>query len=118
MVTMILRRRTGTGGSHDRSWAATLADAQPGGGGVLYRLDRDRRVEQGLDGLTMANGTGWSPDGATMCFADSGPDVLRAFHFGGDTGTFTHGGMLGLAEAVGAADGLTVDVSGDLWAAT
>ena len=36
----------------------------------------------------------------------------------GDFPCNTHGGMLGLAEAVGAADGLTVDVSGDLWAAT
>ncbi len=46
-----------------RFWAGTLADDHHAGGGALYRLDRDGRIELVLDGLTISNGIGWSPDG-------------------------------------------------------
>ena len=58
-----------------RFWAGTLADDHHDGGGALYRLDRDGRTELVLDGLTISNGMGWSPDGATMYLVDSGPRV-------------------------------------------
>ena len=47
-----------------RFWGGTLADDHHDGGGALYRLERDGRVELMLDGLTISNGVGWSPDGA------------------------------------------------------
>jgi sugar lactone lactonase YvrE len=101
-----------------RFWAGTLADDHHEGGGALYRLERDGRVEQVLDALTIANGLGWSPDGATMYLADSGPRVIHAFDFDGDTGTLANGRiLLGVEEAVGTPDGLTVDAAGDLWVA-
>ena len=34
-----------------------------------------------LDGLTISNGMGWSPDGATMYLADSGTGEVYAFDF-------------------------------------
>ena len=34
-----------------------------------------------LDGLTIPNGVGWSPDGRTMYLVDSGPRVVHAFTF-------------------------------------
>ena len=46
-----------------RFWAGTLADDHHAGGGALYRLDRTGRAELMLDGLTIPNGLGWSPDG-------------------------------------------------------
>jgi len=101
-----------------RFWAGTLADDHRPGGGALYRLDRDGRIEQILDGLTISNGLGWSPDGRTMYLADSGPRVVLAFAFEGTQGTISGGReLLTIPEGVGAPDGLTVDANGDLWVA-
>jgi sugar lactone lactonase YvrE len=101
-----------------RFWAGTLADDHRPGGGALYRLDRDGRVEQVLDGLTISNGLGWSLDGRTMYLVDSIPGVIHAFDFDGEAGTITGGRVLiTVPEEVGAPDGLTVDAAGDLWVA-
>ncbi len=101
-----------------RFWAGTLADDHHPGGGALYRLDHNGRTELVLDGLTISNGLGWSPDGGTMYLADSGPRVVHAFTFDGASGTITNGRQLiTVPEDVGAPDGLTVDAAGDLWVA-
>jgi len=101
-----------------RFWAGTLADDHHVGGGALYRLDGAVRVEQVLDGLTISNGLGWSPDGATMYLADSIPGVVHAFDFDGEAGTISGGRVLiTVPEEAGVPDGLTVDAAGDLWVA-
>jgi sugar lactone lactonase YvrE len=101
-----------------RFWAGTLADDHHAGGGALYRLDWTGRTELILDGLTISNGLGWSPDGGTMYLVDSGPRVIHAFAFDADRGTISEGRVLvTVAEELGAPDGLTVDAAGDLWVA-
>lgn len=101
-----------------RFWAGTLADDHRAGGGALYRLDRDGRIEQVLVGLTISNGLAWSLDGGTMYLVDSIPGVLHAFDFDGEAGTISGGRVLiTVPEEVGAPDGLTVDAAGDLWVA-
>ena len=101
-----------------RFWGGTLADDHHEGGGALYRLDRTGRTELMLDGLTISNGIGWSPDGRTMYLVDSGPRVIHAFAFDGDRGTISDGRILvTVPEDVGAPDGMTVDAAGDLWVA-
>jgi sugar lactone lactonase YvrE len=101
-----------------RFWAGTLANDHHQGGGALYRLERDGRTELMLDGLTISNGLGWSPDGDTMYLVDSGPRVIHAFAFDTDHGTISGGRILvTVPEEVGAPDGLTVDAAGDLWVA-
>jgi sugar lactone lactonase YvrE len=101
-----------------RCWAGTLADDHRPGGGALYRLDRVGQVELVLDGLTISNGIGWSPDGATMYLADSGPRVVHAFAFDAPRGTISGGrALVTIPEDLGAPDGLTVDAAGDLWVA-
>ena len=101
-----------------RFWAGTLAEDHRAGGGALYRLDLDGRVEQVLGGLTISNGLGWSPDGGTMYLADSGPRVVLAFAFDGARGTISgRRELLTIPEDAGAPDGLTVDAAGDLWVA-
>ena len=101
-----------------RFWAGTLADDHHAGGGALYRLDRNGRTELMLDGLTISNGLGWSPDGSTMYLTDSGPRVVHAFSFDGDRGSISDDRVLiDVPEEVGAPDGLTVDADGDLWVA-
>lgn len=101
-----------------RLWAGTLADDHRPGGGALYRLDRDGRIERVLGGLTISNGLGWSPDGETMYLADSGPRVIHAFAFDAAQGTISAGRILvTIPQEVGAPDGLTVDAAGNLWVA-
>ena len=101
-----------------RFWAGTLADDHHEGGGALYRLERDGRTELMLDGLTISNGLGWSPDGDTMYLVDSGPRVILAFAFEADHGTISDRRILvTVPEDVGAPDGMTVDAAGDLWVA-
>jgi sugar lactone lactonase YvrE len=101
-----------------RFWAGSMADDHHVGGGALHRLDRTGRTEQVLDGLTIPNGLGWSPDGATMYLVDSIPGVVHAFTFDAERGAISTGQVLITVPAdVGAPDGLTVDAVGDLWVA-
>ena len=98
-----------------RFWAGTLAHDHHAGGGALYRLDRDGQTELMLEGLTISNGLGWSPDGATMYLVDTGPRVVHAFSFDGEAGTISDGRVLvTIAEELGGPDGMTVDADGDL----
>jgi sugar lactone lactonase YvrE len=99
-----------------RAWAGTVAaDMAPGTGG-LYRLDPGPVAVQVLDGLTVANGIGWSPDHRTLWFADSGDRCIRGFDYDvatGELGTRRH--AIPLGEAPGVADGLCVDDEGGVW---
>jgi sugar lactone lactonase YvrE len=110
------RMNDGAADPRGRFWAGTVADRS--GAGVLYRLERDGRIEAVLDGLTTSNGIGWSPDGRTMYLADSGPRVVHAFDFDVETGATSRGRVLVEVPAeIGSPDGLTVDADGDLWVA-
>ena len=101
-----------------RFWAGTLADDHHDGGGALYRLDGAGRCEVVVEGLTISNGLGWSPDGATMYLVDSGPRLIYAFAFDTARGTLSDQRVVAsVDEEIGAPDGMTVDASGDLWVA-
>ena len=100
-----------------RFWAGTKAHDNRVGGGALYRLDRDGHTELMLDGLTISNGLGWSPDGATMYLADTIPRVIHAFAFDGERGTISNGRVLVKVTEGDGPDGLTVDAAGDIWVA-
>jgi sugar lactone lactonase YvrE len=101
-----------------RFWAGTKANDNHTGGGALYRLDHNGQTKLMLDGLTISNGLGWSPDGATMYLIDTIPGVIHAFSFDAERGTISGGRVLvTVAEEVGAPDGMTVDADGDLWVA-
>jgi sugar lactone lactonase YvrE len=99
-----------------RFWAGSMAlDERPGAGG-LYRLDRNGQATPVLTGLTIANGLGWSPDGATMYHADSGPGTITAYDFDADSGRLERPRVIVRAR-YGVPDGLTVDDDGLLWVA-
>ncbi len=101
-----------------RLWAGTLADDHHPGGGALYRLGTTGQIDLVLTDLTISNGLGWSPDGDTMYFVDSGPRNIYAFDFDGDTGAISERRTLVTVDpGTGSPDGLTVDAEGDLWVA-
>jgi sugar lactone lactonase YvrE len=101
-----------------RFFAGTMAFDQRPGAGALYRLGLDGTVTTVLDGLTVSNGLGWSPDDRIVYLADSGPGLVHAFDYDPDDGSFRNGRvLLDLSEDDGVADGLTVDDEGCLWTA-
>jgi sugar lactone lactonase YvrE len=101
-----------------RFWGGTMAYAETPGAGRLYRLELDGRCTLVLEGLTISNGMGWSPDGATMYLADSGTGEVYAFDFDPASGALNHRRTLVHVSTPGAApDGLTVDSDGNLWVA-
>jgi sugar lactone lactonase YvrE len=101
-----------------RFWAGTMAYDESPGAGTLYRLELDGHCSTMLTGVTISNGIGWSPDGATMYFSDSGAGSVDAFDFDGLTGAISARRTLVHIDQPGIApDGLTVDEQGDIWVA-
>jgi sugar lactone lactonase YvrE len=99
-------------------WVGSKAHDNAHGRGRLFRLDRDGTAAVVLEGLTITNGLGWSPDGTTMYVTDSAAGAVRAHDVDLTTG------RLGPAQpfvdvdpADGAPDGLTVDADGNVWIA-
>jgi len=80
----------------------------------------DGTVSTALEGVTESNGIGWSTDGATMYFVDSGEPEPRIRAFGFDVASGELGASRDLARfpAGGAvADGLVVDAEDCVWVA-
>lgn len=99
-----------------RAWAGTLHREMTPGSGTLYRLDPGPVATPVLEGLTVANGLGWSPDGRTMWFADSADRSFRGFAYepeSGLQGPRSH--AIELRDTAGKADGLCVDDEGCIW---
>lgn len=94
-----------------RLWAGSMAYDQRPGGGRLLRCDPDGSVRVMLPTATIANGLGWSPDGRTLYHADSGVGIVTAY----DPETMV--GRVLIRSERGAADGITVDDEGAIWAA-
>lgn len=99
-----------------RFWAGTMAyDAWPGAGS-LYRLDPDGAVERVLEGVTISNGIGWSPDAQTMYYVDTPTQRLDAFDFDLARGRLgRRRKLVDIPPEAGAPDGLTVDAEGGIW---
>jgi len=87
-----------------------LGDAQ------LLRLEPDGTSTVLRDGLNLANGIGWSPDGGTLYLNDSVPGTVWAADYDVDSGD-VGGWRPMVSELHGAPDGLTVDADGRLWVA-
>jgi sugar lactone lactonase YvrE len=113
-----IRMNDGICDPQGRFWAGSTAYDETPGAGRLYRLELDGDCTLVLDGLTIPNGIGWSPDGGTMYLADSGTGDIDAFDFDSGSGELSRRRTLvHVAAADGAPDGLTVDDRGDLWVA-
>jgi sugar lactone lactonase YvrE len=113
-----IRMNDGACDSRGRFWAGTMAYAETPGAGRLYRLELNGSCTLVLEGLTISNGIGWSPDDSTMYLADSGAAEVYAFDFDPVSGdierrrTLMRSGMPGAVP-----DGLTVDDEGAIWIA-
>ncbi len=113
-----VRMNDGACDRQGRFWAGTMAYAESPGEGALYRLELDGGCTKVLDGLSISNGIGWSPDGRTMYLADSGTRRIEAFNFSPADGSIAGRRLLvHITDGTAAPDGLTVDDEGCLWVA-
>ncbi len=109
-----------------RLFVGTLALDNTPGAAALYRLDPGTAVPRRILGdVTVGNGLGWSPEGTTMYFADTGPGRVDAFDYSPETGEMTNRRTFvdftapadGSEPLGGKPDGLCMDAAGGLWVA-
>ncbi len=101
-----------------RFWIGTMsADGSVPGAGALYRLDGERLVPV-LEGLTIANGMGWTADARTMFFIDSPTREVWAFDFDPADSTITNRRtVVRVPEELGFPDGMCVAPDDTIWVA-
>lgn len=88
------------------------------GTGRLVRVDADGTVTVFSEGISVANGLGWSPDGRTMFHVDTMAREVHRFDFNPATGTAANRRTAFTTDAFGGIpDGLAVDVDGRIWLA-
>ncbi|MFE9498327.1 SMP-30/gluconolactonase/LRE family protein [Streptomyces collinus] len=97
-------------------WAGTMRYDEATGGGTLSRLTGDGDVRTVLPDVTVSNGTGWSPDGGLMYYADTPTRRVDVFDVDGDT-VRDRRTLVEIEEGAGFPDGLTVDAEGCVWVA-
>jgi sugar lactone lactonase YvrE len=113
-----LRMNDGACDPRGRFWAGSMAYAETPGAGTLYRLDQDGSVRPMVAGTTISNGLGWSGDGATLWYVDSGPATVDAFDFDVGAGTLSNRRtVIGFDRDDGVPDGLTLDAEDHVWVA-
>jgi sugar lactone lactonase YvrE len=96
--------------------AGSLAIDHRPGEAEVFRLDADGTSTVLRSGLNLANGIGWSPDGATMYVNDSVPGTVWAVDYDVESGAAERWRPL-VRELHGSPDGLTVDADGAIWVA-
>src|SRR5690606_7214789 len=100
-----------------RFYAGSMAwDASPGRG-ALYRLDPDGSVHTVLSEVTISNGLGWSPDGATAYYVDTPTGRIDALDYDPSTALTGRRRFAVIDDEDGRPDGLTVDREGYVWVA-
>jgi sugar lactone lactonase YvrE len=101
-----------------RFWSGSTAVDFTTGAGRLYVLRPDWSRHCVLEGLTLPNGLGWSPDNGTFYLVDSRQYCLFAFDFDLPSGLLGRKRLLvSFAAEEGMPDGLTVAEDGSIWVA-
>jgi sugar lactone lactonase YvrE len=108
-----IRANDGVCDDEGRFWIGSMALDQRPGAAALYRWDGSALVQQ-LDGLTISNGIGWSPDRTQMYFVDTPTDRIDVFSY--DDGEIAGRRTFATIDR-GSPDGLAVDDEGCLWVA-
>ncbi|MBT2394611.1 SMP-30/gluconolactonase/LRE family protein [Streptomyces sp. ISL-100] len=96
-------------------WAGTMRYDEEPGGGSLTRIAPDGTATRAVT-AAVSNGTGWSPDGRLMYYADSPTRRIDVFDVAGE-GVMNRRPWVRIKEGAGYPDGLTVDADGCVWVA-
>jgi sugar lactone lactonase YvrE len=101
-----------------RFLAGSMNMARTAASGQLWRLGPDREAARLADGVTVANGLAFSPDGKLMYWADSPAETVYVFDYDAETGTPSNRRVwLEKGPAPGRPDGAAVDSDGCYWSA-
>lgn len=95
-------------------WCGTMREPDHPPGGALYRFSAEMDFLVARAGVRVPNGLAWSPDGATMYFADSPRHKIWAFDYDADCGALSNERLFA-APHPGFPDGSCVDAEGCLW---
>lgn len=86
--------------------------------GRLYRLDPDGTLTTLIEGVTVSNGLGFTPDRRGLYFTDTHKLTITLFDFDAATGAIVNGRtFLDTRGEEGLPDGMTVDAEGYVWSA-
>jgi sugar lactone lactonase YvrE len=101
-----------------RFWCGSMAYDARAGAGSLYRVEPDGSVATVLTDVTISNGIGWSPDGATAFYVDTTTGRIDAFAFDGASGELSDRRPFAEIEpGLGQPDGIAIDAEGGVWVA-
>jgi sugar lactone lactonase YvrE len=97
-------------------WVGTLDREERDGSCCLYRIDHSGTPQRLREGLSLSNGMGWSPDGATYYHINTLSRTLSAYPWDPKTRTLSDERILRRWEN-GFPDGMAVAASGHLYVA-
>jgi sugar lactone lactonase YvrE len=100
-----------------RFWVGSMALDERPGAAALYRFD-DAGLTQVLDGVSLSNGLGWSPDGRRMYYVDSLTHRIDLFDFDAAAGAISdRRPFVEIEPEDGFPDGLAIDDEEGVWVA-
>ena len=103
-----------------RFWAGSIQknfDPEATGQATYYRYEAGA-VIPGIFGITVPNGTAFSPDGRTMYHSESMQRVIYSLDYDPDTGVASGQRVFArMPDGFGIPDGATVDTEGGFWTA-
>lgn len=86
--------------------------------GKLYRVDAAGRVETKVEGIAVANGLAFSPDGTAMFHSDSRGPWIDRWRFDSETGAISERTRIATPDdSIGRPDGGATDAEGCYWSA-
>jgi sugar lactone lactonase YvrE len=116
------RFNDGKADAQGRLWVGSIDDKREPKA-ALYRCTRGK-IERMASGITTSNGLAFSPDGATMYWADTAAHAVYAFDFDGGDGSLSRKRVFQQFERRtegqaygGRPDGAAVDAEGAYWVA-
>lgn len=111
-----VRMNEGTAAPDGSLYVGSTTWHQQPGAGALFRVSPDLEVRKVLDGVTISNGMGFSPDGKHAYYVDSGAGRMDVFDFA-DGELHDRRPLVELSRSTGDLDGLAVDIQGTIWVA-
>jgi L-arabinonolactonase len=111
----VLRINDGKTDRQGRVWFGTMHREETESTGELFSFG-DGRVTTRVEGVTISNGLGWSPDGTLFYYTDSTARSIWAFDVAGD-GVISNRRVFATDPEAFMPDGLTVDAAGCVWSA-